>query len=341
VKTFEAVMLALSGLIVGALAALALAVGVVILIGSALAEDEPEHDSTRLPFDEAPSWSPDGSRIAFLRQGKRRAAVNVVSVATGSRRELGEGSSFDWTLAWSPDGRRLAFVSDRDEAPLHRCPDFHRCDSWTAAELYVADVRSGALRRLSRNGADELSPAWSPDGTRLAFVSGRDRREGEFVRKDVYVLDLATGRVSRLTNDDVHQEALQWTAPGTLTFLNDLGATFRLQLDSGSSTRVAPPPDDAGGWNERVRSPTGAVAFTSDRDRNGRSCSFDSEWACHPNRELYVRPTGARRALRVTRTKRDEGSLTWSPDGRTLAFLSGERIWLVRHDGLELRQLTR
>ena len=55
----------------------------------------------------------------------------------------------------SPDGEHLAFDSDRDG-------DY---------EIHVVELASGVVRRLTRNGADDRWPAWSPDGTQMVFAS--------------------------------------------------------------------------------------------------------------------------------------------------------------------------
>ena len=101
-----------------------------------------------------PAWSPDGTRIAYVRG--TRSPVVIVANADGSReRRVAEGA----TPAWSPDGSRLV-VSRRGAI---------------GADLWVIDVASGVERRLSRTNKPERDPAWSPDGRTIAFVRSEAR----------------------------------------------------------------------------------------------------------------------------------------------------------------------
>jgi Tol biopolymer transport system component len=121
------------------------------------------------------SWSPDGRTIAFTRctfepPGKGGFIENTCGVYTISPdgsglRKLAERSS---QPAFSPDGRRIAFVSDRDgHGEVARGED----ENSFANELFVTDVAGRNQRRLTETEElDEQAPAWSPDGTRIAFA---------------------------------------------------------------------------------------------------------------------------------------------------------------------------
>ncbi|HKT60309.1 MAG TPA: Ig-like domain-containing protein [Gemmatimonadales bacterium] len=120
--------------------------------------------------DFEPAWSPDGTRIAFTRYrpdlGSPRwgeAAIYLVNVdGTGLLRLSGRSdSTFDAHPSWSPDGTRIAFYSRRE----HDADPFHANDS----DIYVMQADGTGAVRLTRHGANVFHPAWSPDGSRIAF----------------------------------------------------------------------------------------------------------------------------------------------------------------------------
>jgi hypothetical protein len=93
----------------------------------------------------APAWSPDGRRLAFERNGD----LWTVSTSGRGTRRLTAGSIRETAADWSPDGRRLVYSSGDD--------------------LYVRRVDRVGARFLVGNGA---APSWSPDGRRVAFERG-------------------------------------------------------------------------------------------------------------------------------------------------------------------------
>jgi Tol biopolymer transport system component len=121
---------------------------------------------TRLAAGRAPAWSPDGGRIAFIGDG----SVTVMNADGSARHPLVTGRQPD-TPAWSPDGHSIAYSAMNSA----------RCiliffDPLCARDLYVVDVNGGGNRQLTF-APDALArshdPAWSPDGSSVAYWRSR------------------------------------------------------------------------------------------------------------------------------------------------------------------------
>src|SRR5262249_36708475 len=98
-----------------------------------------------------PVWSPDGSAIAFF--GYRDGGYDLWAVnPDGSHeRKLTWGPYDDREPAYSHDGTRIAFSSDRGD-PLG-----------SNYNIFVLDLRSGQIKQLTKNPAEDFMPSWSPD----------------------------------------------------------------------------------------------------------------------------------------------------------------------------------
>src|SRR4029077_8311054 len=112
-------------------------------------------------------------------------------------------------------------------------------------DLYTLDVKSGALKRLTTDGFAEIQPAWSPDGSSIAFATDRfnvkDPAQPASATRGAYqlaLMDLASGGVRQLPGfEGARNIAPQW-APGghTLYFISDrngIANVYRLDLASG------------------------------------------------------------------------------------------------------------
>ena len=171
-----------------------------IVVMDADGENEMQLTHAALPsVDGSPAWSPDGTEIAFTRAARTagsddpRAGIYVVSPDGGQPRKLtDDGIGPDW----SPDGTRIAFTSYRDRLG-QTC--FHECG--TSGEIYVVEVKSGEVERLTKSEANDGSPAWSPDGRFIAFAS--DRSNPEAHENEIYVMTSAGTDVRRITDNSV------------------------------------------------------------------------------------------------------------------------------------------
>ena len=119
--------------------------------------------------DYAPSWSPDGLHIAFLRQAAGVARIHVTSALGGSDRKVSDFpvpgkvpfSPVASQIAWSPDGQYI--VAGRDP----------RASATMSPGIYLVPLQGGEPRALTRpeRPAFDFSPAFSPDARRMAYAS--------------------------------------------------------------------------------------------------------------------------------------------------------------------------
>jgi TolB protein len=152
-----------------------------------------------------PSFSPDGSRIAFIRDVDRRNdhALCVVNVDGSGLQQISSSFVALGEPAWSPDASKIAFVRGYDTT-AGGFANITGCGS----EIYVIDLASGLETNLTQ-GAGGVDPAWSPDGTHIAFSSFRDDNY------EIYTMASDGSDVRRLTYTGWAEAEPAWSPDGS------------------------------------------------------------------------------------------------------------------------------
>lgn len=148
-------------------------------------------------------WSPDGTHIAFESRLTNHVLSDVyVMDAQGKQRRSLENTTFhELYPVWSNDGQLIAYMRTSDQR------------SYT---LLLADVVSGETRQLIKNNDAFISPAWSPDGTHIAFIA----KTATDSRENISTLDVNNGDIQLVIKTTSSHVRPVWTRDGSaLTFV--------------------------------------------------------------------------------------------------------------------------
>ena len=182
----------------------------------------------------------------------KRTHVCVIDAATGAVRQITSGDDWnDTDPQWSPDGTRIAFVSDRTGKEFD---EGHNTDVWTVA------ASGGPLTKISTSEGRDGSPAWSPDGKTIAFVSSPNDDDPP----QIYLAPSGGGG-ARLAakNLDLIPGALQWGDNGRALFfetgVRGENHLFRVDIGTGALHAVTSGPRGVHAVN--ISAPAGQMVF--------------------------------------------------------------------------------
>lgn len=155
----------------------------------------------------SPSWSPDGSQLAYVSFEKRKSEIYIQNLYTQQRQKVASFSGINGAPAWSPDGRELALTLSREGNP----------------DIYVLDVASKSLRQVTRHWGIDTEPAWTADGAELVFTSSRAGKP------QIYRISSKGGAAKRLTFDGKYNASPEVSSDGrTLVYVQGEGNDFRI-----------------------------------------------------------------------------------------------------------------
>jgi dipeptidyl aminopeptidase/acylaminoacyl peptidase len=198
----------------------------------------------------SPRWSADGKSLAFLSSRPEstpsaaaaqtatpaeqpRAQAYLLSMNGGEARRVTNLKNGVSTFRWSPDGSRFVVVSrvgpsdsrtgdnkDRSDVRHYKNTSYKFNDTgWfddRRTHLWVVDVKTGTAKQITEgNDWNDSDPQWSPDGTRLAFVSNRTGKEYEENRNtDVWVISAEGGPLTKISDHDESDNQPRWSPDG-------------------------------------------------------------------------------------------------------------------------------
>ncbi|MBV8773179.1 MAG: serine/threonine-protein kinase [Deltaproteobacteria bacterium] len=312
--------------------------------------------------ESAPSFSPDGRRVAFAWNGQNgdNSDIYVKPVGSSNMIRLTFNPAEDSNPVWSPDGNQIAFLrragfraeiltvpsAGGPEKKVGEIAAHHTSRSWLTwapdgRSIVVADApessRAGGLSlfRLPLSGTDrerltfprtgnDYAPVYSPDGRTLAFLRGI---VSDYAEIQIRSLD---GGVRSITSARQNITSIDWTPNGrAILYALDGGGVWRVPLSGGAPQRVLPAEGQIDGLT---------IARRGNRLAYVRTYEDLNIW------RFPIRAAAAERPQKLIASSRVDDSPRYSPDGKRVTFSSDRsgtfEIWVCNSDGSNPVQLT-
>ncbi len=233
-----------------------------------------------------------------------------------------------------------------------------------SAEIYVTDPDGGEPINITNNPAADYAPAWSPDGTRIAFARNTD----------IFIMNADGSNAVQLTNDHLTDFAPTWSPDGSKIAFGSLyrqpgTGIYVMNCDGGDLRLVAQFP--LFGFDGPDWSPDGTqIAFGLDElyvinadgtglvklTDNGSATDLAPSWSPDGSQiafissrdkgigDVYVMDADGSNQRNLTKSSAGEDGVSWSPDGSKLAFISlrdgNQEVYVMDNDGDNVTRLT-
>jgi Tol biopolymer transport system component/DNA-binding winged helix-turn-helix (wHTH) protein len=305
------------------------------------------HRETSIPGMGFGLWSPDEKKVVFYKEGDDTGTPYLANSDGSNETKL---PFLAGIMDWSPDGSKLVYQYGRPNS-----------------DIYLYTFETGKIVTLVNDPSFDSDPSFSPDGTKIAFISGRDGNQ------EIYVEDIDGSNLERLTNHPARDAFPTFSPDGTQIIFNSNREgenldVYIMNVDGSNVRRLTNWPSDEesfpGSW-----SPDGTQLFVlsersgkdnvyimnvepfatrevlADASHDLRSPSFSRDGskilfqsvAEDNTAELRIMDVNTKEVRTAVKTATPDGSPKFSPDGNWIVFQdrlndNGE-ICLVRSDG--------
>jgi Tol biopolymer transport system component/imidazolonepropionase-like amidohydrolase len=266
-----------------------------------------------------PSWSPDGTRIAF--QAYRSSSWQIWTIKSDGTdlRAVTSGPYDDREPSWSPDGQRIAFSSDRSGS----------------YDVWMLTLATGDLRQVTADPSNEFQPSWRGGSSEIAFMS--DRRE----KPGVYVVSASgSNAAERLVAASEGAVAGPAFAPDGASIAFSVVAGGRSRLMNGDRN-IADADEDVFPFRPQWVSPN-EVLYTADGKIKRRPAAGGAARVIELTADVsFARPafTPKRRRFDLSGPQPVRGIMhpVVSPDGMQVAFAAIGDLWVMAVGGTPKR----
>jgi Tol biopolymer transport system component len=275
--------------------------------------------ATQIP---TPTPKTSSGRIAFVSERDGGGAIFVMNVDGTQQTRLSGDLKMSADPVWSPDGERIAFTT--------YAPDQPGSDFFTPS-IVVMNADGSQQTRLGGNVDMPRMPAWSPDGTRIAFVGGYGQ---------LYVVNPDGSNQTLLSKQTRNIESPAWSPDGTqIAFKSLVNGTSEVYVINADGSQEKCLTNHASFKARHIAEQDDYPVWSPDSKRIAFASMRDSQFDIH-----VMNADGAQR-VNLTNKPAFYGVPAWSPDGKRIAF-SSERegnnfeIYVMNSDGTDLKRLT-